>query len=103
MQKPCEETASDNEFAEKKKEEIMAKKVIERKEKRRLFTAKNKVLKRTKKAKQEQYSKNELWNKLKKLNSSFAKMKEVKKQHKNKKLVLQIIYLYFFLLKGCSL
>ena len=69
----------------------MAKKELERKEKRRLLAAKNKEPKRTKQTKQEQYSKNELWNKLRTLNSSFAKMnktKEVKKQHNKKKLVL---------------
>ena len=66
----------------------MAKKELERKEKRRLLAAKTKEPKRTKQTKQEQYSKNELWNKLRTLNSSFAKMKEVKKQHNKKKLVL---------------
>ena len=66
----------------------MAKKELERKEKRRLLAAKNKEPKRTQKTKQEQYSKNELWNKLRTLDSSFAKMKEVKKQHNKKKLVL---------------
>ena len=59
MRKLCKNIAPDDEFLEKKKDEIIAKKVLERKEKRKLLSAKNKELKRTKKVKQEQYIENQ--------------------------------------------
>ena len=72
----------------------MAKIVLKRKEKRK--QGENKEIKRTKKAKQEQYGENELWNKLKKLSSSFAKMKEVKKDIRRKASFINNIFVFCF-------
>ena len=61
-----------------------------KRERRQEIAAKNKELKRIKKAEKEMEDKKELWSKLKELNSNFAKMKNQKKLNdKTKK-----IYLY---------
>ena len=72
----------------KKKEEAMANKMLERKEKRKLLAAKNKKLNKSKKVKQDKQDEKALWQKIRGLKSCFAKMKEIKKQNKYKKLVL---------------
>ena len=57
-----------------------------KKERRRETAAKNKELKRIKKAEKDKRDEREMWARLKELNNIFAKMKEHKKLDKKKKL-----------------
>lgn len=50
--------------------------MLRRKEKRGLLAAKGKELKKSKKVKQDKQNEKVLWQKIRQLDSSFAKMKE---------------------------
>ena len=56
----------------------MEEKKTKKRERRREIAAKNKELKRIKKAEKDKRGKREMWARLKGLNSNFAKMKEQK-------------------------
>ena len=71
MQKKCRNTELDDEFIEKKKE-IMKRKMVQRKENRRLLAAKNKQLRKSKKVKHEKEDKKVIWLNIRELNSNFA-------------------------------
>ena len=73
----------------------------QRKRKRSWETAaKNKELKRIKKAEKEKEDKKELWCRLKELNGNFAKIKEQKKWN-NKKKKIHLYSQYLFLILVC--
>ena len=96
MQKKCRNTELDDEFIEKKKE-IMKRKMVQRKEKRRLLAAKNKQLRKSKKVKHEKEDKKVIWQYIRELNSNFAKMKGIKKQNKKTNFISIILFKAFIL------
>ena len=59
-----------------------------KREQRRDIAAKNKELKRIKKEEKNKQDEKELWDRLREINATYAKIKEIKKQHKKKKLIL---------------
>ena len=57
-------------------------------EQRQEIAAKNKELKRIKKEEKNKQDEKELWDRFREINATYAKIKESKKQHKKKKLIL---------------
>ena len=69
---------------DRENDEKLEAKLAKKREKRRILAAKNEDLKSSKKKKKEAVNEKALWGRLNELNENFAKIKNIRKQNKNK-------------------